>query len=57
MAGGDMGGAEGAGLGEQIAELELFVAHDARVGGAPGAVFAGEIIDDHPLEFTASSTT
>jgi hypothetical protein len=45
-----MGRAERAGLGQQVAELELFVAHHARVRRAAGAVFAGEIIDDHLLE-------
>jgi len=50
MAGGDVGRAERAGLGQEIAKLELFVAHDTRVGGASGAVFAGEVIDDHFLK-------
>ena len=50
MAGRHMRGAERAGLGEQVAELELLVAHHARVRRATGGVFAGEIIDDQPLE-------
>ena len=50
MAGRDMGRSEGAGLGQQIAELELFVAHYAGIRRAAGAIFAGEIIDHHLLE-------
>jgi hypothetical protein len=52
VAGGDVGGAEGAGFGEEVAEFEFFVADDAGVGGASGAVFAGEVVDDHAFEFT-----
>ena len=34
----------------EIAELELFIAHHARVRRPPGLVFAGEIINHDALE-------
>ncbi len=34
----------------KVAELELLVAHHARVRRAAGLVFAGKIIDDQALE-------
>jgi len=36
---------------EQCAELQMFVAQDARVGGASGPVFSGKVADDLSLEF------
>jgi hypothetical protein len=36
---------------EQRAELQMFVAQDARVGGASGPVFGGETADDLLLKF------
>ena len=50
VAGGDEGGSEGGGLVPEIAELQLLVAHDARVRSASGPVLVGEIIDHEPLE-------
>jgi len=50
VAGGDEAGAEAAGFAPEVAELELLVAHDARVGGAPALVLAGKVLDDLGLE-------
>ena len=41
---------QGGGFAPKIAEFELLVAHHTRVWRAPGLVFAGEIINDQPLE-------
>ena len=50
MARGDVIAAERLGLFPEIAELELLVAHHARIRRPAGLVFAGEIIDDQALE-------
>ena len=46
VAGGDEIGADGMGVAGEFAELEVFVATDAGVGGAAGIVLADEVIDD-----------
>ncbi len=46
VAGGDVIGAGGEGAFEEKLELNLLVADDVRVGGAAGAGFAQEVVDD-----------
>ena len=46
VAGGNEVAAKLASAVEERAELQFFVAHDARVGGASGFVFRGEVSDD-----------
>ena len=50
VAGGDEGGAEAACLAPEVAEFKFLVAHHAGVGGAPGLVLGGEVVDDLRLE-------
>ena len=50
VSGGDEVGAERAGFCAEVAELEVFVAHYARVRCATFFVFAGEVIDDDFFE-------
>jgi hypothetical protein len=51
MAGGDVLRAELVRALEQRAELQMFVAQDARIGRASGPVFGGETADDLLLKF------
>jgi len=46
MAGRDVFGADGVGVLEELAELEVAVADDARVRGGPAVVLADEVVDD-----------
>ena len=50
MPGGDVIAAERLGFLPKIAELQLLVAHHARIRSAAGLVFAGKIIYHEPLE-------
>src|SRR5690606_4297462 len=51
MAGRDFLRAELAGLPDEIAELQMLVAHHAGVGCATGLVLGREVIDNHLLKF------
>ena len=50
MAGGDVLRAELVGALDEPAELEVLVAHHARIRRAAGLVFLGEVLDDLALE-------
>ena len=51
MAGGDVLRAELVGAVDEPAELQVLVAHHARIRRAAGLVFVGEVLDDVLLEF------